>query len=214
MGCIIFAFPFAFFVAIFISEYGRSNYWLHKFSKGLYFFIRQLTSSPTIIFGMFGLSVFVVAFNLGFSIFAASLTMILIILPIMIQTLVQNLNSVPDYYRYSAEALALPRHVIILRLIIPYILRGIIISIILSINKIISESAPLVLTMGTNPIFPRRGIFSSGRSLSTHIYLLQNENLSQNTEAITYQTAFLTLLFIFGLNAIIYLFTHNFQKKR
>ena len=213
ISCIIFAFPFAFFVALFISEYGRDNYWLHKLAQCLYFFIRQLTSSPTIIFGMFGLSVFVVSFNLGFSIFAAALTMILIILPIMIQTLVQNLNSVPNYYRYSAAALALPRHVIILRLIIPYILRGIAISVILSINKIIAESAPLVLTMGTNPIFPRRGIFSSGRSLSTHIYLLQNENLSANMEAISYQTAFLTLLFIFALNTIVYLFTHNLRKK-
>ncbi len=214
ISSVIIAFPFAFFVAIFISEYGNQYKWLRKFSKALYFFVRQLSSSPTIIFGMFGLNAFVIGFGLGFSILTAALTMILIILPIMIQVLIQNLQSIPNYYRFSAEALAIPKRIIILNLIIPYIFHGIIISIILSINKVISESAPLVLTMGTSVAFPNRGIFSAGRSLSTHIYLLQNENLSSNTEAITYQTAFLTLSFIFILNAFIHLFTRNMSKTK
>ena len=214
IGSVIVSFPFAFFVAIFISEYNQKYRWMRKIANNLYFFVRQLSSSPTIIFGMFGFSVFVVFFGFGFSIFTASLTMILIVLPIMIQTLVQNLKAVPNYYRYSAEALGVPKRIIILKLIIPYIFNGLIISIILAVNKVISESAPIILTMGTTVAFPQRGIFSSGRSLSTHIYLLQNENLSVATEAITYQTALITFLFIFILNLVIYTLNTKKTKKR
>ncbi|WHP38947.1 MAG: hypothetical protein QJQ54_02915 [Mollicutes bacterium] len=72
-------------------------------------------------------------------------------------------------------------------------------------NKIISESAPVLIILGNSAFFPSRGFFSSGRTLATHIYFLQSESLLSHEiiESLTYQTAFLTLLLIFFTNLVI-----------
>lgn len=79
---------------------------------------------PTIIFGMFGLAVFVSFFNLGFSILSASLTMFLIVLPVMVQAIKQNFQSFPSLQYYSALALGVKKYKIILKMIVPATLMG------------------------------------------------------------------------------------------
>lgn len=186
---------------------------MQKITDFLNFFIYQFSSAPTIIFGIFGLALFVSMFNFGFSILSAALTMILIVLPIMIQTIKQNLEAFPQTQYHSAIALGLSRRSVILRLILPTTLFSIIIAIIFGINKTISESSPILITMGSTVMFPKRAIFSGGRTLSTHMYLLQADTLTSNVEGLAYQTALITLILLFILNFLIRLFSLR-QKKQ
>lgn len=79
----------------------------------------------------------------------------------------------------------------------------------MAINRVIAESAPILITMGTSVLFPKQGVLSSGRTLSSHVYLVGMNSVT-NSEGIVYQTAFLTLLFLMLLN----LFVYFFQQKR
>ena len=209
----LFSLPFAFLIAIFLVYYSRQNPFLRRINKFLTFFIYQFSSAPTIIFGMFGLAVFVSFFDLGFSILAAALTMILIILPVMVQAIRQNFESFPSLQYYSASALGLKKHQIIWKLIVPSTLVGLWIAMILAINRVIAESAPILITMGTSVLLPKRGVFSSGRTLSSHMYLVGMESVATNAEGIVYQTAFLTFIFLFILNIIVYFFQQRQMKR-
>lgn len=206
MATLIITIPIAFFTSVFVTEYSYNSKFLKKISKFIRFIIFQLSSIPTILFGMFGYTLFVTIFNFGFTIIAGAFTMILIIFPIMVETIIQSLENIPKNYRYSGYALGLSKKVIIWKIIIPMALKGILISIILGINKIISESSPLLIVMGNSTFdSPKRGIFSDTRTLSTHIALLNSEsplNLVE-TENVIYQTALVIFVFIIILNIIV-----------
>lgn len=205
IGSLFFTAPLAFFTAIYLNEYAPYSSKNKRFAKFVRFIIYQLSSSPTIIFGLFGLALFVSFFGLGYTLLSASLTMIIIIFPVMVQTILQNFQSIPNSYRNAAFALGLSRQAVIWKIVVPYAFKGIITSLILAANKIISESAPVLIILGNSAFFPSRGFFSSGRTLATHIYFLQSESLLSHEiiESLTYQTAFLTLLLIFFTNLVI-----------
>ena len=212
VASLLFAVPLGFLIAVFLVYYGQGSWFLVKLNKFLTFFIYQFSSTPTIIFGMFGLAVFVSFFNLGFSILSTALTMVLIVLPVIVQTFRQNFESFSPFQYKSALALGLKKHKIILNLIMPATLSGLWIALILTVNRIIAESAPVLVTMGATVVFPHRGIFSGGRTLSSHIYLVGMEGTSVYSQGIVYQTAFLVLMLLFLLNLCVYFFQKQ-QKK-
>lgn len=201
---IILSSPFAFLVAIFLVFYGKTNFFSKKITKFINYFIYQFSSIPTVIFGMFGLILFVGFFDLGFSVIAGAFTMSLIVLPVTIRIIQQNLENFPKTQYYSAIALGLRKEKIILKLILPTTIYALLISFIFIINKIISESSPILLTMGSAIVFPERGALSEGRTFATHIYLIQSESLTQSPEQIVYQTAFITLFLLLIFNITVY----------
>lgn len=210
----LFSLPIAFLVAIFLVYYSQQSWLLRRINRFLTFFIYQFSSAPTIIFGMFGLAVFVSFFNLGFSILSTALTMILIILPIMVQAIRQNFESFSALQYYSALALGLKKHKIILKLIVPATVVGLWVALILAINRIIAESAPIIVTMGTSVLLPEQAVFSGGRTLSSHMYLVAMESVKVDAQGIVYQTAFLTLCLIFVLNIAFYFFQQRQMHKK
>ncbi|AOG60709.1 phosphate ABC transporter permease [Spiroplasma helicoides] len=197
ISTIILAIPLALFVAVYLAEYAHKS---SKFAKIIRFSINVLSSTPSIVFGVFGLSLFVVAMGLPMSVFAASLTMTIVILPSLINVFEDSISGVPYMYREAAYGMGMTKTKVIIKVVIPNAMQGMITGIILSIARIIGESAPIYLTLGTSVRMPGEGFFSSGATLTTQIYMMAAEGSSAETLGIAYELATVTILLVLGLN--------------
>ncbi|AKX33864.1 phosphate ABC transporter permease [Spiroplasma litorale] len=196
ISTIIFAIPLSLFIALYLAEYAHKD---SKFAKVIRFSINVLASTPSIVFGVFGLSLFVTAIGLPMSIFAASLTMTIVIMPTMITSFEDSITSVPTLYKEAAYGIGMSKTGVMFKVVIPNSLKGFMTTIILSISRIIGESAPVYLTLGTAVRMPSDGFFSSGATLTTEIYMLASEGSSAELLGTAYQIAFVTILLVLGL---------------
>ncbi|AHI54051.1 phosphate ABC transporter permease [Spiroplasma sabaudiense Ar-1343] len=199
LSTMLFAFPIALIVAIYLTEYASPK---SKFTKVLDFSINVLASTPSIVFGVFGLTVFIVFFGLPMSIFASSLTMTIVILPTLITSFKDAITSVPESYREAAIGMGLSKTMTTIKVVIPNAMKGILTGSILAISRIIGESAPVYLTLGTAVRYPTEGFLSSGATMTTQIYMMAAEGGNPNTMSVAYQLALVTLGLVLLLNYI------------
>ncbi|AUM62894.1 phosphate ABC transporter permease PstA [Spiroplasma monobiae] len=197
LATIIFAIPLALTVAIYLAEYAHKD---SKFAKIIRFAINVLASTPSIVFGVFGLSLFVVAMGIPMSVFAASLTMTMVILPSMITAFEDSITSVPQLYKEAAYGMGMTRTGVLFKVIIPNATKGLVTGTILAVARIIGESAPVYLTLGTSVRMPTEGFFSSGATLTTQIYMMASEGNDPHTLGVAYQIALVTIFLVLGLN--------------
>lgn len=202
--CIIIGFPFALIIAIYLNEYCKNK----KIKKIIIFFLDSLGTTPSIIFGMFGLLMFIQTFGwtsngkLGNSLIAGSLTLIIVILPSFIRLLEQSLKNVPYEIRTNSFALGNSKFQTIRKLVLPMALIPIVTSIISTIGRILSETAPLYLTAGLSS--SKYSLLNRpGTTLTTQIYA-QIFSSSSNAIDVQYQAAFMTMIFILFLILIGY----------
>ncbi|AVN64975.1 phosphate ABC transporter, permease protein PstA [Mesoplasma florum] len=194
---LIFAIPFALAAAIYLNEYARQSSVL---TKSFRFAINLLASTPSIVFGIFGLSIFIVLLGLPFSILAAGLTMTVVVLPMLISNFEDALQQVPHQYREAGSALGLTKIQTLFKIILPNAMEGIITGIILAMAKIIGESAPIYLTLGTDIQMPTQGFLSQGTTLTTGIYMMVAEGIPGHGQGTIYLMALITIILIIGLN--------------
>ncbi|AAT75591.1 phosphate ABC transporter permease component [Mesoplasma florum L1] len=194
---LIFAIPFALGAAIYLNEYARQSSVL---TKSFRFAINLLASTPSIVFGIFGLSIFIVLLGLPFSILAAGLTMTVVVLPMLISNFEDALQQVPHQYREAGSALGLTKIQTLFKIILPNAMEGIITGIILAMAKIIGESAPIYLTLGTDIQMPTQGFLSQGTTLTTGIYMMVAEGIPGHGQGTIYLMALITIILIIGLN--------------
>ncbi|AVN60913.1 phosphate ABC transporter permease PstA [Mesoplasma florum] len=194
---LIFAIPFALAASIYLNEYARQSSVL---TKSFRFAINLLASTPSIVFGIFGLSIFIVLLGLPFSILAAGLTMTVVVLPMLISNFEDALQQVPHQYREAGSALGLTKIQTLFKIILPNAMEGIITGIILAMAKIIGESAPIYLTLGTDIQMPTQGFLSQGTTLTTGIYMMVAEGIPGHGQGTIYLMALITIILIIGLN--------------
>lgn len=168
---LVIAVPIGIGGAVFLSEYARQG----RFVRIVRYAIDTLAGIPSIIYGLFGSVFFVTAMNLGFSVIAGSLTLAIIVLPVIISTTEESLKAVPQSYREAAVALGSTKFELLYKIVLPAALPGILSGVILSMGRIIGESAALILTLGTVASMPN-SIMSSGRTLTIHSYLAAKES--------------------------------------
>ncbi|ATZ16249.1 phosphate transport system permease protein [Entomoplasma freundtii] len=197
VATLFFAIPLALAAAIYLFEYANPASWV---TKSLRFIINLLSSTPSIIFGIFGLQVFIVLLKLPFSIFASSLTMTIVILPMLITNFEDALSSVPEGYREAGAGLGMTNLQQLFRIILPYAREGLMTGIILAMARIIGESAPVYLTLGTAIRMPAEGFLSQGATLTTAIYMLAAEAQPGKGQESIYLLALITVLLVFALN--------------
>ncbi|WP_244985847.1 phosphate ABC transporter permease PstA [Anaerosalibacter bizertensis] len=197
--------PIGIWTAIYLNEYARDNKLVHL----IRFAIQSLAGVPSIIFGLFGMIVFVVGLNFKWSILSGALTLSIMILPIIIKTTEEALKSVPLSIREGSLALGASKVRTIKAVVIPSALPGIIISVILSIGRIVGETAAVYLTAG---MVPRAAVspLDSGRTLSVHLYLLAKEGISFER---AYFTATILVLFVLCINLISNRLAKKFSEK-
>jgi len=202
------ALPVGLATAIFLNEYSGNS----SFIRILRLAIETLAGIPSIIYGLFGLLVFCRFLNFGQSIIAGSLTLSIMILPVIIRTTEESLKSIPDSFREGSLALGATKFQTTIHVVLPSALPGILTSVILAIGRVVGESAPVLLTVGLTKNMPRT-IFESGRTLTIHLYYLTNEAVRPEDFGIAFATASVLVILVVIINTATKVLTANFRKK-
>ncbi|WP_238985067.1 phosphate ABC transporter permease PstA [Bacillus kwashiorkori] len=162
--------PIGILAAVYLQEYAKQG----RLVKIIRFATESLTGIPSIIYGLFGAVFFVATMKMGLSIISASLTLTIIILPVVIRTTEESLKTVPQSYREGSLALGTTKLQTLYKVVLPSAMPGILSGVILSMGRIIGESAAIFLTAGTVAAMPE-SIFSSARTLTVHSFLVTQE---------------------------------------
>ncbi|NCB04087.1 MAG: phosphate ABC transporter permease PstA [Clostridia bacterium] len=192
---LVFAAPVGIFSAIYLVEYApRGN----KIVALIRLTTETLAGIPSIIYGLFGYLFFVTTLGFGYSFLSGAVTLAIMVLPLIMRTTEEALKSVPDSYREGSFGLGAGRLRTVFRIVLPAAVPGILAGVILSVGRIVGETAALIFTAGTAPVIPE-SVMHSGRTLSVHMYALWTEGLY--TEQ-SYATAVVLLIVVIGINAL------------
>jgi phosphate transport system permease protein len=202
---LLFAVPIGIFAAIYLVEYAKPG----RIVNLIQFTTESLAGIPSIIFGLFGFIFFVKLCGFHWSLLSGSLTLSLCVLPTIIRTTEEALKTVPISYKEGSLALGATRLYTLFRIVVPSALPGILTSIILSIGRIMGETAAVFLTAGMAFQLPE-GIFDPGRTLAVHLYALANEGSSFDE---CYATAAVLVVFVLLINLAANTIGRAFQKN-
>lgn len=199
MGAIIFALPLGVACAVYLTEYSPKSYVVNIIRMS----INNLAGVPSVVFGLFGLGIFVKFFGLGVSALSGSMTLGILVLPQIISATQEALMAVPQSYREASLAVGATHWQTIKKIVLPAASPGILTGVILSIGRVAGETAPIMFTAAT---FYTRGIpksfFSEVMALPYHIYALMTEGThpKEQTE-IAYGCAFILLVIVLSISA-------------
>lgn len=181
--------------AIYLTEYAKRN---NKLVGVIAMTAETLSGVPSIVYGLFGSLFFVKFLGLGISLLSGALTLSIMILPLIMRTSEEALRSVPDAYREGSFGLGAGKLRTVFRIVLPAAMPGILSGVILSVGRIVGESAALIFTAGT-VAETAASLFSSARTLSVHMYAI-----SSNGSYIeqTYATAVVLLAVVIIINTL------------
>ena len=191
---LLMAVPVGIFSAIYLVEYAKRG---SKLVKVIRTTTETLQGIPSIVYGLFGYILFVITLGWSYSMLAGSVTLAIMILPLIIRTTEEALISVPDSYREGSFGLGAGKLRTVFKIILPCAVPGILAGVILAIGRIVGESAALIFTSGTVAQVPG-SLFDSARTLSVHMYALLSEGLYTNE---AYATAVVLLVLVILINA-------------
>lgn len=189
------AVPIGVFSAIYLVEYARRG---NKLVEIIRLTAETLSGIPSIVYGLFGMLLFVSKLGWSYSILAGAFTLAIMILPVIMRTTEEALKSVSDTYRQASFGLGAGKLRTVFKVVLPSAIPGILAGIILSVGRIVGETAALIYTAGTAAKIPDN-LLSSGRTLSVHMYALWNEGMNVNQ---SYATAVVLIIMVIGLNAL------------
>jgi phosphate transport system permease protein len=176
--CIAVAAPLGVGAAIYLVEYAEQAQsgakWLGRLVGIARFGVETLAGVPSIIFGLFGYALFVTMLEMGFSLLAAGLAGACLILPVIIRTTEEALLAVPRSYREGSLALGATQWQTVAGVVLPAALPGIITGVVLSIGRVVSETAVFFVTFGGSSNMPK-SLLSPGRTMALHVYYLAME---------------------------------------
>jgi len=209
-GAIIFALPIGILAAIYLSEYAKDNL-LNRMIK---LSIVNLSGVPSVVYGLFGLALFVVFFKFGVSILSGSLTLGIMILPIIITTSREALEAVPQSFREVSLSLGASKWQTIRNIVLPNAISGILTGTILGLGRAAGETAPILFTVAAFylPRLPK-SIFDQAMALPYHLYVISTQvpNVDQK---IRYGTAFVLLVMVLFMNLVAIIIRSQFRKKK
>jgi phosphate transport system permease protein len=195
---VIFAVPLGMFAAIYLHEYARPG----KMTRLIRMSIRNLSGVPSIVYGLFGVALFVQMLKFGTSILSAGLTLGLLTLPWTITACEEALKTVPQSYREGALALGATKWYAIRTNVLPYAVPGMLTGVILGLSRAAGETAPILFT-GAAFFLPHlpKSLFDQFMALPYHLYILATQHQAiEKVRPIAYGTALVLLGLIFLLN--------------
>ncbi len=206
--CMAVATPLGLGTAILLTEFSSQA---GPFGRAVRLSLDILAGVPSIVFGLFGNALFSKRLGLGFSILSGGLTLACMVLPILIRSVQEGLQAVPQDYRRSSAALGLSRTATLGTLILPAAMPGIMVGLLLGIGRAIAETAALIFTSGYVDRMPS-SLFDSGRSLSIHIYDLATNIAGGEPHA--YATALVLMGTLILINGGVSWLAHRFRQSR
>jgi len=203
--------PIGIACAIYLSEYAKNNTTTQIIRAA----IRNLAGVPSIIYGLFGLALFVQGLQLGTSILSAGLTLGLLSLPYIITTTEEALKTVPQSMREGALALGATQFETIRDIVLPASIPGIATGVILSLSRAAGETAPILFTGAAFYVTGLPGnLFQEFMALPYHLYMLTTQHQSIATvRPLAYGTAAVLIILVFMLNIVAFMIRNKFRKQ-
>ena len=207
---LLMAVPIGVFSAVYLAEYAKKG---SKLVKLIRVTVETLSGIPSIVYGLFGFLAFVVALKWEYSFISGSITLAIMVLPLIMRTTEEAIMAVPDSYREGSFGLGAGKLRTVFRIVVPTAMPGILSGVILAIGRIVGETAALMYTSGTvvkGAAAVPKDIFSSTRTLAVHMYCLLSEGLY--TEQ-AYATAVILLAMVIIINALSSFCAKKLTKK-
>lgn len=205
------ALPLGILAAIYLNEYAQPG----KTKWAIELAIINLAGTPSVVFGLFGLAMFVKYLGYGASLLASALTLALMALPIIIRASQEALITVPEEYRYASLALGVTKWQTIRQVVLPAAIPGMITGAILAVGRVAGETAPILLT-GAAYFLPRlpNSVYSQFMALPYHLYVIATAgtNIAQ-TRPIQYGTALVLLAIVLSVNMIAVIIRRHYRRK-
>lgn len=202
---LVIACPLGIGSAIYLAEYAKKG---NGFVKIVRMTTETLTGIPSIIYGLFGMLLFVGFLHWGYSLMAGAATVAIMILPTIMRTTEESLLAVPDSFREGSFGLGAGKLHTVFTLVLPSAMPGILSGIILATGRVVGETAALIYTAGTVAQVPAN-LFGSGRTLAIHMYVLSSEGLHTGQ---AFATAVVLLVMVAGINAVAGLVAKKIKK--
>nr|WP_298000557.1 phosphate ABC transporter permease PstA [uncultured Flavobacterium sp.] len=206
-----FSIPFGICCAIYLNEYAENN-WLTKIIRAS---IRNLSGVPSIIYGLFGLALFVQALQFGTSLLAAGLTLGLLSLPYIITTTEEALKRIPNSTREAALAVGATKFETIKDVVLPSAMSGILTGVVLTLSRAAGETAPILFTGAAFYINGSSGYVNQEfMALPYHLYMLSTQHQSiEQVRPIAYGTALVLVIVVFLLNLSAFYIRYKYRKN-
>jgi phosphate transport system permease protein len=210
IGTMIFSLPLGILSAIYLVEYAKDN----TFTRLMKLSVVNLSGIPSIVYGLFGFTLFVVFLRMGTSILAGSLTLAIMSLPVIITASKEALESVPFTYREISLSLGATKWQTIRHCVIPYAIPGILTGTVLSLSRAAGETAPILFTVAAFylPRLPR-SVFDQVMALPYHLYVISTQ-VPNIPMKISFATGFVLIAMVFLMNLVSIILRARFRKKR
>ncbi len=210
LGAMIFALPIGLLAAIYLAEYARENF-LNRMIK---LSIVNLAGVPSVVYGLFGLALFVIFFKFGASILSGSLTLGIMILPLIITASREALESVPYSFREVSYSLGASKWQTIRHIVLPNAIPGILTGTILGLGRAAGETAPILFTVAAFylPRLPH-SLFEQAMALPYHLYVISTQ-VPNVEEKVRYGTALVLLVLVIFMNLVAIIIRYQFRKKK
>lgn len=200
------AVPIGIFSAIYLVEYARRG---NRLVSLVRITAETLSGIPSIVYGLFGFLLFAISLGWGLTFLGGALTLAVMILPLVMRTTEEALIAVPDMYREGSFGLGAGKLRTVFQIVLPAAIPGILAGVILSIGRIVGETAALIFSAGTIAGVPS-SLMDSGRTLSVHMYALLSEGLYMDE---AYATAVVLLLLVVVINTLSAVVAKAFSRR-
>ena len=210
VGTMLFSLPLSVLSAIYLVEYARDNF----FTRSIKLSVVNLSGIPSIVYGLFGFTLFVLFLKLGTSILAGSLTLAIMSLPVIITATKEALESVPVSFREISLSLGATRWQTVRYCVLPYALPGILTGTVLSLSRAAGETAPILFTVAAFylPRLPR-SVFDQVMALPYHLYVIATQ-VPNIPAALSFATCFVLIALVFLMNLVSIILRAHFRKKK
>lgn len=210
IGTAIFSVPLGVAAAVYLSEYADDN----KLTGYIRLAIINLAGIPSVVYGLFGLGLFVIFLNFGTSILSASLTLSIMTLPVIISTTEEALRAVPQSFRVVSTSLGATKWQTIRRVVLPQALPGILTGVVLGLERAAGETAPILFT-GAAFFLPRlpNSPLDATMALPYHLYVISTQVPGMPIK-IQYGTVLVLMTFVLIMNLIVTLIRSRARARR
>ncbi len=210
VGTIIFALPLGVLSAIYLVEYAKDNI----FTRLIKLSVVNLSGIPSIVYGLFGFTLFVMLLKLGTSILAGALTLAIMSLPVIITASKEAIEAVPYSFREISLSLGATRWQTVRHCVLPYAIPGILTGTVLSLSRAAGETAPILFTVAAFylPRLPH-SVFDQVMALPYHLYVISTQVPNMPTK-ISFATGFVLIVLVFLMNLVSIVLRTHFRKKK
>jgi len=210
VGTMLFSLPLSVLSAIYLVEYARDNF----FTRLIKLSVVNLSGIPSIVYGLFGFTLFVLLLKLGTSILAGSLTLAIMSLPVIITATKEALESVPASFREISLSLGATKWQTVRYCVLPYAIPGILTGTVLSLSRAAGETAPILFTVAAFylPRLPRT-VFDQVMALPYHLYVISTQVPNMPIE-LSFATCFVLISLVFLMNLVSIILRARFRKRK